>query len=193
VIIKDWQEDLKQTISCIKRETGVEKYALWGLRTGSGLALLHVAQNKDVQFLILWQPVIDFEVYIRQFLRQKISNRIVTRQKEDRSIDSFIDEIKEKGKTTVIGYPITNSLCESFIGVSQKPSLIIPACPTLILSISMMVNPQFAIKSYVDMLISMGNPVKYQHVTAEPFWDRYWRWECLEATRATADWAEKLG
>jgi len=192
VSIEDWQEDLEIAVQCLKNETGVTEYALWGLRFGAGLALLHAAKRNDISFIINWQPVVDFTLYIKRFLRSKFSLDIIEKRNSGPSVSSLVAQINEKGKLIVLGYPVTKNLYQSFIDISDKPSQFIPACPTLLLSISLMKKPTISLQNYFEFLKVNGASVQLKQINAEPFWDRYWRWECNEATQATLNWVGKL-
>ena len=190
--LEDWQEDLSQAVSILFKETDVEHYALWGLRLGAGLALLHTARHKDVSFLILWQPVIDFAEHIQQFLRRKISSQISRKEHNISPISKTVRQLEGQGVVHVIGYPVTRRLYDGFNAVGKYPYQVTPLIPTLLLSISLMERPAFSMKQYSDRLLESGAPVRFEHVTAEPFWDRYWRWECRDVSDFTLKWAKEL-
>ena len=190
--LEDWQEDLSQAVTILFKETDVEHYALWGLRLGAGLALLHTARHKDVSFLILWQPVIDFAEHIQQFLRRKISSQISRKEHDISPMSKMVEQLEGQGVVHVIGYPVTRRLYDGFNAVGKYPYQITPSIPTLLLSISLMERPAFSMKQYSDRLLASGVPVRFKHVTAEPFWDRYWRWECRDVSDFTLKWAKEL-
>jgi len=49
-------------------------------------------------------------------------------------------------------------------------------------------KPSSHLLAYRDLQRSAGSPAEFDHVQAEPFWDRYWRWECPEAIDRTVQW-----
>ena len=99
-----------------------------------------------------------------------------------------------RGKNTlyVIGYPITKNLYNSFISTGSQPINIRPSVPAYILSISLMDEATNSIKKYVEFLEDGGSLVAFEHITAEPFWDRYWQWECSSAVEITLQWLPKF-
>jgi hypothetical protein len=88
-----------------------------------------------------------------------------------------------------MGYPISKKLYGSFADVADRPFRLAPACPTLLLTVSLMDRPAVSLTRYHDLLKSKAAPVELSHLAVEPFWDRYWRWECPEVEKATLLWA----
>jgi len=189
VEVPSWLEDVRSAVEVIGRESGVSHVGLLGLRMGAGLAVLHAAHHApDVPFLILWEPVLDFTRHIRQFLRRSIVSQIVANATDKTSVERLERQISELGRVDVIGYPVTRALFESFRAVGTEPMHMNPHCPSLVLSISQMDKLTSRLLAYRDLQRSAGSPVEFDHVQAEPFWDRYWRWECPEAIDRTVQW-----
>jgi hypothetical protein len=181
-----WLEDISAAIEVIKCESGVHDVALFGLRLGGGLALLHAARNETTTpFLILWEPVLDFTLSIRQFLRRTIVSQILENSTDGTTVGSLEKQLDDQGMVNVIGYPITKGLFDSFCEISQQPLNYIPQCPSFILSISQMDKPSIQLIKYHDMQRSARAQVVFDHIQAEPFWDRYWRLECPEVIQRT--------
>ena len=189
--IEDWQQDLNSAIKVFQKETGVSKLFLWGLRIGAGLCSLQQQYNDNIAGLVLWQPVLDFSVHIRQFLRRAISSQISNGKESDNEL-SAETELQVKGLTNIIGYPISKQLCDSFNKVANQPENLAPTAPVFILSISLMDQPGSGMKKYAENLKKSGTPVMLQHIKSEPFWDRYWQWECREAGDITLQWLRGL-
>lgn len=189
--VPSWMEDIGAAVEVIKHESGAQRIALFGLRLGGGLALLHAQNDANLPFLILWEPVLDFDHYIRQFLRRSIASQIVANAADKTTVAGLERQLAEIGMVNVIGYSITRRLFDSICSVSRKPSQEIPSCPTLVLSISQMDKPSSQLCAYRDVLKSSANAsVTFDHIRVDPFWDRYWRWECPEVIQRTMQWLE---
>jgi uncharacterized protein len=187
--IEDWQQDLNAAINIFQKETGASKFFLWGLRLGAGLCLLQQEDAVDIAGLVLWQPVLDFSVHIEQFLRRAITTQISNGKKIDNGL-SVECKLQCEGLTHVIGYPISKHLYDNFTDVSKQPKNISPPTSVFILSISLMDQPNFGMKQYAENLKKAGTPVLVQHVKSEPFWDRYWQWECKEPADVSLQWLQ---
>ena len=193
VTISDWQEDLMAAINVLKRETGVRKFALWGLRLGASLSLLYDSQFKDdASFIILWQPVLNFSLYIKQFLRRKVAIELADGGNKKISISTILNEINDYGIVDALGYPITKNLYENFVEIGNHHFHCYPTCKTFLLTVSLMEYPSSSIERYTKALQSNETPLQFLHLVSEPFWDRYWRWECPEVTNATLKWLNML-
>lgn len=190
--IPAWLEDIGAAMDAIRHESGVPQAALLGLRLGGGLALLSAREGAALPFLILWEPVLDFSLYIRQFLRRSVASRIVADTAGGATAANLEQELEHKGAVNVIGYPISRTLVEGFRSVSRKPMGLAPRCPILLLSISQMDRPSALLRAWRTELGRRDAPVTFDHIQAEPFWDRYWRWECPEVTLRTARWLADL-
>ena len=189
--IEDWQQDFSAAITTFQKETGISKLFLWGLRLGAGLCLLQQQYKHDIVGLILWQPVMDFSVHIKQFLRRAISSQIPNARESDKEL-SAETELQSEGIAHVIGYPITKQLFDSFNKTANQPENVAPTAPVFILSISLMEQPVSGMKKYLENLKKSGTPVMLQHIKSEPFWDRYWQWECKESGDVTLEWLNGL-
>ncbi len=185
--VEDWLQDLDAAIDVFRKETGISQYFLWGLRSGAGLTLLYEKYSKNIAGLILWQPVLDFYVHIKQFLRQAVSSQISKGILGDTRIN-VEDDLHQYGIVYVIGYPVTKNLYNNFNNIGNQPANVVPSIPVFILSISLMDEPSFALKKHTDRLKESGAPVLLQHITAEPFWDRYWQWKCKKSAETTLKW-----
>lgn len=186
--IDDWIEDIASAVTYLKNSTPVTNIALWGLRLGGGLAYLYAKKHKEISLLILWQPVFDFNSYIRQFLRQRISAILTSDEKEKVSVDSLIAEINSCGRVEINGYTITRNLYNSF---QATGSILLNShvnCSLRIASISLMDSAPIALINLIDKLAGTSKELLFEHVKVEPFWDRNWRWESPELYRLTVDW-----
>ncbi len=188
VVIEDWLDDLDAAVKIFRKETGVPRFLFWGLRMGAGLALLNTELGKhDLCGLILWQPVVDFTVHIAQFMRNLISSEISRGIKSDTVTDPYKGLFRD-GLVYVMGYPVSLRLYDSFRKIGSKPAKIIPPAPMLVLSVSVMEQPAFTIRKYVRRIEEAGISVDMRHLISEPFWDRYWQWECKKAADITLQW-----
>ena len=187
-VVEEWLNDLDAAVEAFRKETGVSRILFWGLRMGAGVALLHTGTDRsDADGFVLWQPVLDFSLHIRQFLRRIITSEI-SRGSQAGTAPAPEQALLREGLLHVMGYPVSAELYASFMSTGSQPANIAPSAPVLVLSVSSMEQPAFTIKQYANNLKDKGTPVTMHHVTAEPFWDRYWQWECRKAADVTLQW-----
>ena len=192
ITVQSWMEDICKAIEVVKRETGVKRAALFGLRLGGGLALLHAHKDTSTPFVILWEPVLDFAVYIRQFLRRAVASQIASNARNRVSVGMLEKKLIDEGKVSVIGYPISKALFDSFLAVGGQPMSTRPKGASLVVSVSQAEKPSMQLIRYNDFLRSVRASTTVKHVRAEPFWDRYWRWDCPEAIQSTTQWLSDM-
>jgi len=188
ITLSDWLKDIESAVNLLKQETGIEKYILWGLRFGAGLALLHMADNKeDISSIILWQPVVNFKEHMLHFLFRKLAS-----DSNKKSVADIVNILIKRGILYVNGYPITKQIYNDFITTDSKPSSYIPECPMFLLSISSSDRIPFQLKHYISKLDKMKCIFNFEHIVSEPFWDRYLQRECNDAVEATIRWINSV-
>ncbi len=73
-----WKQDLAAARNWLENRIAVPA-SLWGLRLGALLALDFARSQKSaIDRLILWQPVINGETFLNQFLRLRMANEILS-------------------------------------------------------------------------------------------------------------------
>jgi uncharacterized protein len=203
--LDDWNEDLRCAIEVLKAEARPVRMGLWGLRLGASL-VLEYARNwqpnstpDDLAFLLLWQPVPDPEVFIKQFLRQKMSTEIASKTEGEAnreggvapsSVKGLIQSLENNEGVEVIGYPISKALYRSFVA-RAKPALPLPdRYPVLVATASLSAEAAPGPKKLAESLALLGHRVQMEHIQEEPFWDRLWRWNSPNLLATTVLFAE---
>ena len=62
--LADWVSDLEMAVEELEDRAGVARVAVVGLRLGATLALLAAARRRDVEALVLWEPILDGPAYM---------------------------------------------------------------------------------------------------------------------------------
>lgn len=185
----DWQNDLKAAIRTLKEKARVKNVALWGLRSGAGICLLHASEQNETPFLLLWQPVLNFKDFMLRFLRQRVGTGLVT-SGENISVKALVEMLDAGRSIEVFGYTISSALYHSFIEAGPAPSKNALKSKAFIASISMMDKAPFNIASFAQN--SLNGDTSFVHIIEEPFWDRYWRWQAPKTIRETGSWLNKM-
>jgi exosortase A-associated hydrolase 2 len=189
--LHNWLDDIRAAISEMQQRTQIDKVVLWGLRLGAALAGTYARQNTDISGMILWQPIYNYQDYMKQFLRGKQASSI-SNQYGQISIKSLLQDIESGNAVEVHGYPVADPLYSSFAqldGLNQAEIV----CPTFISTISKMTLPPTMTIRKAERMLSKDSESFYTHIIAEPFWDRYWQWEAPQAVNSTKEWLGKLG
>jgi exosortase A-associated hydrolase 2 len=96
------------------------KVGLWGLRLGALLALDVARDAKStVEQLVLWQPVLNGESYLTQFLRMRLAGDMLVDNAEKAAGTKGMREAMAAGKTLeVAGYSLAPALAASIDGLN---------------------------------------------------------------------------
>lgn len=106
--VSGWQDDIVTAIDELKDTAGLTRVALVGLRLGGTLAALTAAQRKDVDMLVLWDPI----VFGHEFLAEMSCNDGCPPVRQFAGIDGWppVPRAAEiGGGIEVLGFPITAS------------------------------------------------------------------------------------
>lgn len=188
--IEDWLQDVNDAIEYFKKETGITTIAIWGLRTGCGIGLLAALNRMDIDFYILWQPVFNFEKFINQFIRQKLSSEIMASSEQVSTMKTLLTEIEKKGQIEVVGYSISKELYNSFVQTGNIENKYPDAVKSFIVSVSLMEKPNYALLRFVKHLQAKKVPFIFKHIRAETFWDKYWQWDLPLLVEETKLWLQ---
>ena len=188
VTIDDWKEDISLAIKIIEQMVKIDMVGLWGLRLGAGLILLHEHAYQNISLMILWQPIMDFSLYIKQFIRREVLVQRSEMNDMQMSFKMVNKQLINDNQINVIGYPLKKSLYDSFNMIGAQPMTCFPKCRTLLLSISQMDKPVLYINKYLSSYSDKNNLITSGHVNTETFWDKYRQWKCEEVTNRTVKW-----
>ena len=163
-----WLQDAHFAIHTLK-EFGDEPLTLWGLRMGALLACELAQGRDDISRLVLWQPVLNGEQQVDQFLRLKTAAGIVNDAITfDRK--SLWSELRAGRSLDVAGYELGAKLALELAKVRLND--LVPLCPVHWLEIgaSSAGAPSPASENVIARWREQGLQVTTAYVQGEPFW-----------------------
>lgn len=107
-----WLDDMHFLVNLIQQQ-GAESIVFWGLRSGCLLAadllknLAEIQRNLVAQ-MIFWQPVMNGEQFVTQFLRLRVATSMMSGSKE--SVADLRHVLKEQGELEIAGYTLNDRL-----------------------------------------------------------------------------------
>jgi len=104
-----WAEDVSRAVEELKDRAGLAKVGLIGLRLGGALALLSARARRDVEALVLWEPVLDG---CRHLGDLKATN---AKWQADRGLPS--EAVAPEGALGILGFPMGRPLLEGLEGL----------------------------------------------------------------------------
>jgi exosortase A-associated hydrolase 2 len=114
-----WKDDLALASDWLAQHTGRQP-GVWGLRLGGLLALDFAASSaRRISELLLWQPVVNGESFLTQFLRMRVASGMLANGKEKAgSTQTMRDRMRSGESLEVAGYELAPALAESMDGLN---------------------------------------------------------------------------
>lgn len=160
-----WVEDILAAVAFLRQELHVPTLGLLGLRLGASLALQAGAATDGVDFLILWEPVINGRQYLNQNLRRSMIKSMLT--DEEQFDATHVRKAHEQDVFDFDGYPISSEMrhqIEAIDLLTGEPGF---RGPSLVVNIGTREEPAEPHEALAELL--GGSAVA---VRQEPFWSR---------------------
>jgi alpha/beta superfamily hydrolase len=130
------QADVESAVGLLLKRTNGDHLALMGLRLGGTIACLVAARNHSVNYLILWEPIVDVPAYLSNLLRVNMSMQMVMHKAVMQNRAQLVEEIRGGGAVSINGFRLTREFFqeameterEDIFNVSQKRlTVLLPA------------------------------------------------------------------
>jgi alpha/beta superfamily hydrolase len=157
--VSRWTHDVGTAIDELKDTAGVTRVSLVGLRVGASLAAAVAAERKDLDRIILWDPVVGGKAYVDKMVRTEQANGSAPR----------VGALETIG---IKGFPLTSRMREGLEGIDLH-QLRAPASGRMIMTVSEE-RPEFV--AFRDALAGRRIPMTYRHIPSAGNWDEIDRW-----------------
>lgn len=145
-------------------------FTVWGLRIGASLAVELANSLTHVDRLLLWQPVVNGEQFLNQFLRIKLASEMLSGAQAQGGTKELRLQLESGESIEVGGYQLGPALAAGLI--TLKLADLQPRCAVEWIEIggedSDQVSP--ASQRVIDAWRSAGVNVRTRTVGGEPFW-----------------------
>ena len=160
---------------------------LWGLRTGASLAVELATKISGIQCLILWQPVVNGEQYLSQFLRIKLASEMLSGNQAQGETKDLRAKLEAGENIEVGGYLLGAAMARDLTRL--KLADIPPPCPVAWLEAGVEEgdSPSPASQRIVDAWRAGGVHVHTRTILGEPFWVTQEITECISLIEATTE------
>ena len=181
-------EDIEQAISFLHEQVGgIQKTGLLGLRLGASLAWLSAERCGIHGPLVLWDPVLNGEEYVLEFLRSNLTTQLAVygEVREDR--EQLIEKLQRNKLVNVDGYVLGRDVYQELAALQLTDHDGVNRGPTLVIQIGRTERPKSQPAGFTETI-----GAELRCVIEEPFWREikrfYYRADTLFA--ATLDWLE---
>jgi alpha/beta superfamily hydrolase len=156
--VSRWTHDISTAIDELKDTAAVTKVSLVGLRVGASLAAAVATERKDLDRVILWDPVVGGKSYVEKM--------VLTEQASGTAPHGPVGTIGIKG------FPLTSRMREGLEGIDLH-RLPAPASGRMIMTVSEE-RPEFV--AFRDALAGRRIGMTYRHIASAGNWDEIDRW-----------------
>ncbi len=118
--ISHWLSDISNAIVEMQRRYCVERICLVGLRLGGTLSAMVGAEREDIDGMILWDPVVEGDIYIRELksLHQDMLRSAHVKTNQHISGNKHLE---------ILGFPMTDSMITDLknidlLTIQQRPA-----------------------------------------------------------------------
>lgn len=114
-----WLEDMRTCLTQLSRKPA-GPLVLWGLRLGGLMAMqLSEVMEKQPSCLILWNPVLNGERYMAQFLRLRLANSMLHGAAKEKAAD-LKAQLDDHGILEVAGYELPCALFQQISALKAE-------------------------------------------------------------------------
>lgn len=163
-----WVEDAQFAARTLTNQ-GIGPLTIWGLRMGALLACVLSQSYSNIQRLLLWQPVLNGELQVDQFLRLRtVPSPLNGEPNFDRK--SLWNELRGGRTLDIAGYELSSALAMDMS--KARLNDLRPQAPVHWLEIGLASNSTLAAGSekVIAHWREQGTQVETGYVVGDPFW-----------------------
>ncbi|MGE3509283.1 MAG: alpha/beta hydrolase [Vicinamibacterales bacterium] len=127
--------DISAALRTLIDRTGRPTATIVGVRLGAALALEATAGEAAITRLVLWEPVLDVESYLRNLFRVNLTTQMVVHKKVVRSGDELVGDVEAGGLVSANGYNLAKTFVSELRPLKPADRLAAFQGPTLILAL----------------------------------------------------------
>lgn len=178
-----WKDDVRLAHAWLSQQ-GFGPITLWGLRTGAALAAEMARVLADIERLILWQPVVNGELFLNQFLRIKLAGEMLSAGQAQSGTKQLRAQLDAGEGVEVGGYWLNPAMARALAGwkLADHP----PPCPTQWFEVGSGEALSPASQRVADAWLAAGAALTTHPVSGEPFWGTQEITECPALLAATS-------
>lgn len=148
-------------------EPSITEVTLLGLRLGASVAAAAAGRRKDVDRLILWDPVVDGSAYMQNFLRLQLMAQMAIHRRVVEDREALAARILGGDTISIEGYELTGALFRQVSAFRLADALSGFGGTTLLVQIDQGENP---VKPELAALATASERRRVVQVREEAFW-----------------------
>jgi exosortase A-associated hydrolase 2 len=183
-----WLEDMRYCLDWLAARCD-EPVTLWGLRLGALMALeLASEESINISRLVLWNPVLQGEQFMLQFLRLRLVNSMMYGDTKEK-VSDLKQYLDQNGSLEVAGYQLSGTMFQQVSALKAKlfvlPSVTEVLWTDVVTTIKPLTVPAQAL---VDQWRVAGIDVGVKQVEGFQFWGTQEISRADKLIEVTSDW-----
>lgn len=167
-----WLQNIDAGIEWLKQQ-GTQTIALWGLRTGALLAMDHASRNpQKIDQLLCWQPVLNGETFITQFLRLRVAAAMMDSNAPKEKTSDLKRQLLDDHALEVAGYCLNPGLIKPLLALRADRLPLQELKELAVLEVVANEDTQVAMSNsqFIDKLQEHAIEASLTKVVGEAFW-----------------------
>ncbi len=164
-----WLDDIRNGLAFLRERFQNSKTSLLGIRFGAALAIQSAA-DKNIENLILIDPVVNGKAYLEEILQQKYVREMMTLGEAVSDVDAMMEKLRKTGHLDVDGTIVSSAFYNSVESVDINANPIPPVKHILLIQQS----PRKKLLPAYDTLQvkcqEANIPLDVSLLTVPPFW-----------------------
>ncbi|MBK1695303.1 hydrolase 2, exosortase A system-associated [Chromatium weissei] len=190
---KQWQTDVFCAIDWLNHQEYKDTpLLLWGLRLGGILALDCASKLPNLAGVILWQPIINGELFINQFLRIRLASEMLNESQTRTGTRQLREQLAAGASVEIGGYCLAAELAQTISTLRLEQ--ITPFCPIVWIDVvadaENLSTP--AQQKVIQEWKKSGCQIQNYCIAGEPFWTTQEITECPALITATIEMTEQI-
>ena len=169
VTLRSLVDDAVLALDHLRTRTGVDRIGLVGSRLG-GLVTAAVASTLEEAPLVLWEPVLRSDTYVREAIRSKMISSLSSAPQDKLSSDALMSYLNDRGSVDIHGYPLFRDLVRSLEGRSLVGELGSTPRAVYVTQISRGPSIRGDLFAVLDEWTRLGFDADVQRVAGEVAW-----------------------
>lgn len=168
-----WKSNIHHAILFLKSKTSVRSITIIGLRLSATLAFLSANESQDVQKVILLEPIPSFVDYLKESLKQKLINELLTGGKIVTSREQLFKDLDESKSIDFDGHEISSKFYRSCVRLDERLRLSATNTSMKVETISISNNEKITknTQAFINQILKAESRYS-QNLKLEPFWNK---------------------
>jgi exosortase A-associated hydrolase 2 len=189
--IPHWLADIATAIDFLRQRSPATPLGLLGLRLGASLALQTAANRSDIDFVVLWEPILNGREHLEQELRKKLVKEMMTFGKGRDSRSALLKALGDGDEIDFDGYPITPELYQDLRSLDLNTAASHFKKRSLMVQVTSQSTPSKPMVQLQETLQQAGASNELRLVNEPPFWNLVGVMDGSSIIRETQIWVRQ--